>query len=560
MQVGWVFGFLLGVLELLERNGYAESVQICPQCLGIFSLEATGFCSLDGTKLTTYDRDPWVGRGVGRYRVEERVASGAMGVVYRATHMALGRYFAIKILFGEMCSDRRMTERFRREAAILSKMDHWNVVGIADFSTTKHGIHYIVMDWIDGVSLRKLMGHQSPMALFRIAEIVRQIAEGLGALHDAGIVHRDLKPSNIMVAESGGTEIVKIVDLGIAAFVDRAMEADRLTTVRGTVGTPRYMAPEQFVSSVVGPSADLYALGVILYELLTGGPPFELSNAPLPQRPNASPSVPPGPLGSLAVRLLAAYPADRPKTAYAVADEISWLFASGDRLELDGGASSVDPAPALRTERRVERWPETLPDTHALEPAQGQGAGASKEVALSRRLGLGAFVVAALVGIAAMNTDVFLSPKKPVDLRGLSARSGPGSQGGHRKVKAKTLATPSGVSVPDPVAPTRTIPQPQAKKLRKPDVVNRKPPKRRSQRRRVKKQTLAVGKVTVGAHPYAVVVIDGQEKGITPLERLTLPAGFHTVELLDPVTRKVRRLERVMVPAGGHAKVKHQGR
>lgn len=201
----------------------------------------------------------------GRYRLERRLGSGATAAVWQARDRDLGRAVALKILLGEEVAP-ELAARFEREATILGRLSHPNLVPV--LGTGHHeGRPFLVMELVDGESLREVL-RRGPMSVDDAVELVAEVASGLGAAHAAGVVHRDVKPANI-VCTAGGSP--RLVDFGIA-------RADDLTSITGTnvvIGTASYLSPEQARGGVPGPASDVYALGCVLFEALTGTPPFE---------------------------------------------------------------------------------------------------------------------------------------------------------------------------------------------------------------------------------------------------------------------------------------------
>jgi serine/threonine protein kinase len=211
-----------------------------------------------------------------RYRVEAELGSGAMGSVYRGTHVKLGRTVAIKVMHFHLGYEPQMVERFRREGRVAAKMQHANLIGVIDVGETADGRPVMVLEFAEGRTLTEILT-VSP-APRRIIRLVSQILRGLEHAHDAGLVHRDLKPDNVIV-EIGddGTEIPRIVDFGIAVLRDRdgSIEGGKLTETGQVLGTPIYMSPEQAQAEAVDQRSDLFALGVIVYQMLAGTVPFE---------------------------------------------------------------------------------------------------------------------------------------------------------------------------------------------------------------------------------------------------------------------------------------------
>jgi serine/threonine-protein kinase len=205
-----------------------------------------------------------------RYHVEAELGSGAMGVVYRGRHVRLDRSVAIKVMHDHLVHERTLVERFRREAEVAGRLHHANVISVIDVGELADKRQVLVMELAVGESLDELM--EEPMPRERIVAIIAQLLRGLDHAHAAGLVHRDLKPANIIV-EAG--DIPRIVDFGIAVLQEYETEgSERLTASGMIVGTPLYMAPEQAKGEPLDQRADLYSLGVILYELLASRPPF----------------------------------------------------------------------------------------------------------------------------------------------------------------------------------------------------------------------------------------------------------------------------------------------
>jgi eukaryotic-like serine/threonine-protein kinase len=209
-----------------------------------------------------------------RYLIEAEIGSGAMGTVYRGRHIKVQRKVAIKVLHEDYARNQTMLARFRREAEAAARLSHPNLSGVLDLGETPDGHPLMVMDLVDGASLRVLM--EGSLARDRIINLVRQLLQGLDHAHAAGLVHRDLKPDNVIVElDHHGNEVPRIVDFGIAALrTEEAAAMSRLTETGTLLGTPLYMAPEQARGEEVDHRADLFALGVILFEMLSGTTPF----------------------------------------------------------------------------------------------------------------------------------------------------------------------------------------------------------------------------------------------------------------------------------------------
>jgi serine/threonine protein kinase len=211
---------------------------------------------------------------LGRFRIEAELGRGAMGAVYRGTHLRLARGVAIKVMHNHL-AEPTLLDRFRREAKVAGKMQHPNLIGVLDAGETADGRPVMVLELAAGRTLTDIL-EISP-APRRVIRLVKQILLGLGYAHEAGLIHRDLKPDNIMVEiDQDGTEIPRIVDFGIALLRDRdgSVEGGRLTETGQVLGTPLYMAPELAQAEPFDHRVDLFALGVIVYQMLAGQLPF----------------------------------------------------------------------------------------------------------------------------------------------------------------------------------------------------------------------------------------------------------------------------------------------
>lgn len=285
-----------------------------------------------------------------RYQLEEPLGSGAMGEVWRAADQVLGRPVAIKLLTAQDTTD---IERFRMEAQTTARLNHPHVVGVYDFGSD-HGRLHLVMELVDGWTLARERSQRGSLAAREAAAIAAQVAQGLSAAHRQGVIHRDIKPANIMLTTC---RTVKITDFGIARFTDDS--AGTATAGGKILGTADYLAPERALGRDAQPASDVYSLGCVLYELLTGHPPFRgaTSLAVVQQHVDTAPPPPhrlnagtPRPLSDYVLRLLAKEPAQRP-TAQEAAE---WL-----------GAQEWSPAPAEPAEP-------TEP-TEPLDPAEPPG-------------------------------------------------------------------------------------------------------------------------------------------------------------------------------------------
>ena len=256
-----------------------------------------------------------------RYEIKQHIARGGMAEVFLARDLLLDRPVALKVLFPEFATDRSFVERFRREARAAANLNHPNIVSVYDWGE-EDGTYFIVMEYVKGRSLRQLIRTEGPLHPQRVAEIGAEIASALAFAHQNGVIHRDIKPGNVVISPSGQ---VKVTDFGIARAAGNAQEA--LTQTGVVMGTATYFSPEQAQGRPIDPRSDVYALGVVLYEMLAGRPPFYNENpvtvayqhvreAPVPPS-RRNPDVPP-PLEAIVLKALAKNPANR----YASAQDL----------------------------------------------------------------------------------------------------------------------------------------------------------------------------------------------------------------------------------------------
>jgi len=336
------------------RRQYSSETQVCP--------EDNSPLRADSTVLGEVPVDPLIGHTLDdKYRIEKRLGIGGMGTVYRARHLLIDRPVAIKVLNPRFVEDEAAQLRFRREARAAGRLQHSNAVGVTDFGSTSDGYVYIVMELLEGRTLREVLAKEAPLDTARAVALMLQTADAVAAAHDAGIIHRDLKPANIFIVQNSEVPaVVKVLDFGIAKLAAESLEDDdskTLTLVGAMIGTPRYMSPEQCDGAELTPSADVYSLGVILYEMLSGVVPFS-GSTPLaialkhsseePRRPSEYvASIPPA-LEEVVLHALEKRPEDRPANAAEFRLE---LLATAERLGLEHAA--VTSAPDIEALRNV---------------------------------------------------------------------------------------------------------------------------------------------------------------------------------------------------------------
>jgi eukaryotic-like serine/threonine-protein kinase len=417
----------------------------CESC-GHENIEGARFCASCGIALALQNaNEGWVGRLIGgRFRITRVLGEGGMGVVY-AGEQQMGstvRRVAIKTLHPHLSRDPAILARFHRECGTVAQLEHPNTIKVYDFGSTEEGTLYIAMEFVEGRSLDKVIEAEGSLAPARVVAILEQVAGALDEAHDLGVVHRDLKPENVVLgARLGNPDFVKVLDFGIAArreSADRQKE-QKLTQQGMVLGTPPYMSPEQFTGQELDRRSDVYSLGVMTYEMLTGRLPFQAETAwqwatehmtaqpyPIEQTPHGADI--PRAMREVVLRSLAKRPEDRPKTAgeFVRALEASLQVASGPlsvaRTEMmqaapTGSAQGASTAQAERGSALNAR----VPTEGALSATQGFELPVKKANRLP--LWIGGGVVAALGGAAFF----LVQPSGPGEGSGGSAASTPPS-------------------------------------------------------------------------------------------------------------------------------------
>jgi serine/threonine-protein kinase len=487
-----------------------------------------------------------------------------MGCVYLATHAELtNRRYAIKVLFGEMAADRTIASRFRREAEIASTMSHENVVPVIDIGITSAGVTYLVMEYVEGRTLDQAISNDGAFSVERAVHVARGIASGLMHAHGLGFVHRDLKPANVMLARREDHEVPKLLDFGIAATVTGDSGSMKLTQTGHTVGTPLYMAPEQFRSPKVGPEADLYALGAILYEMISGRPPFagammDVAYAKIANQVSAPPPEAGG-LGALSLRLMRAEPVERIQSAKQVRDYLDQIAARRSGT----AAISIPPPPLV-----------VAAPAHASSPlmeATGGATDASLESGTLKPSAFGARKVAFIAGAAGLmfaawfafvilggGSDEAEIVAMPIAVHAAVAPAAPAA------VPAPTPAAPPApppapapasdsasasapqppAPVPDaPIAPVVSVPPPSAAPAPKAALPRASKPAPVPETTEVQSGRLNVVVMRAGQMVAGKIVIDGKENGTSPLS-LELPVGPHLVKVvLQDGTTQMRTVD-----------------
>lgn len=325
---------------------YSPDFEICPEDQSPLQADAT----IAGAPPV----DPLLGHTLDdKYRLDEQLGIGGMGTVYRARHLLIDRPVAVKVLNQRFVEDEAARTRFRREARAAGRLQHTNAVTVTDFGESHDGYVYLVMELLEGRTLRDVLAKEAPLDAARSVSIMMQISAAVAAAHEAGIIHRDLKPANIFIVQRAEVPaVVKVLDFGIAKLAAETLDEDEpmtLTQIGAMIGTPRYMSPEQCDGAELTPAADVYSLGVILYEMLTGTVPFS-GSTPLaiamkhtgeaPRSPRDFVSTIPPALEDVVLHTLEKQPQDRPANAAEFRKE---LMATAERLGLEHAALTSSP-------------------------------------------------------------------------------------------------------------------------------------------------------------------------------------------------------------------------
>jgi serine/threonine-protein kinase len=361
----------------------------CPACEETYPGDFA-VCPRDGSTLV--EAGAWSEGTLvrGKYRILTKLGQGGMGSVYKALHVAFNELRALKVMNPELVSDEQFVRRFKYEAVITRKLQHPNAVRVDDIDETEDGCPFIVMEYIEGQSLKKLMQQQGPLPVPRVCSVIKQVAAGLEAAHQLGMVHRDIKPDNIVLIESPQGEVAKVLDFGIAKIKEgRAQDSGGLT-LTGTgviIGTPSYMSPEQARGKrgdELDGRSDLYSLGVVMYQMLSGELPFKADTtmdmlfAHLQKQPPPIQTIRPGlnipdGLANVLACLLEKQPESRLPTARALIQEIEKV-----ERELAAGAPTRVKKPVVLAGEEAAQAAPAAPGVGAVPEPPPQAAPAAR--------------------------------------------------------------------------------------------------------------------------------------------------------------------------------------
>ena len=430
--------------------------KFCPVC-DTEHPDTLEFCTHDRTPLVTlhFDRsESLVGRTIaGRFEVRSLLGRGGMGAVYRAVQLSMGRDVALKVLRQEICKDPVAIKRFFKEAQAASQLRHTNTITVFDFGQADDGTLFIAMELLHGRPLSEAISTQGQMSPGRAAGIIGQVCDALSEAHKQGIIHRDLKPDNIFLVEQEGTpDFVKVLDFGIAK-VPRGKDETALTGTGQIIGTPLYMSPEHALGKSLTPASDLYALGIILYQMLSGVAPFHSTSplalllqhaqAPVPSLRIATQVDVPEALDALLVEIMAKAPEQRPPTARALKERLLATLGAGGARPNTVSLGPLDSYP-MRSAGDSGSLPSVAAASgqRAAPNTPGGGGGAAGRSESAQKLGT-------LETIAAPATG-------PREALGVAETLGTGPQ---NALSAVEIASAGPQATPDVVEPAGAGPQ-----------------------------------------------------------------------------------------------------
>jgi predicted Ser/Thr protein kinase len=490
----------------------------------------------------TVARDVLVGKQLGDFVVKRRIGAGGMGIVYEGEHPVIGRKVAIKILRPEFLEGAQARDLVA-EARAASAIRHRGIIDIFGFGTIPGVGQYLVMEFLEGAPLDEVIDRRGPLKEQEVIALLDELLAALSAAHAAGVIHRDLKPGNIFVVRDfSGAESVKVLDFGLAKRSEKPHGSTSQTRASLIVGTPEFMAPEQACGQAVGPYTDLYAVGVIAFQMLTRRLPFE-GDSPMAVAIQQVQAQPPAPskfvdihpaMDALVLRLLAKEVSERPASAEATRRELKSILRqlgeapaqAGDSLS---GTRVRGSSPAAPPNRR--RW-----------------------------------VLAMAAGVALLGGLAFLGLRQqapPVAVATLGAASVPPraeAAPAPEKPEETLTAVAKAPAVVSPQPPETPV-KPSAAKVEEPPAVALPPPDEggssSTRRRRIAAARLRdgnlgeagsrrVGTLKLVVRGWAHIYVDGVEKGeVPPIHELELPAGRHELLLVNPGSKPFRKIIKI---------------
>ncbi|WP_170229001.1 serine/threonine-protein kinase [Polyangium fumosum] len=420
-------------------------MRMCPECRASYE-DDVPVCPAHDAALVSPDvfpTDDTLGPGtmVGEYRIDRKIGGGTFGDVYAGEHPLIGKKVAVKVLNRRFASDPETVSRFIAEARAVNKIRHRNIIDIFSFNTLPGGRHYFVMEYVEGQTLAALLQQKHRLPLPTALQIAQGVASALDAAHEAGITHRDLKPENVfLAAERDGSHFPKLLDFGIAKLMDD--DVAHKTGSGVLLGTPLYMSPEQARGKKVDPRSDIYSLGVMIHEMLTGSVPFAGDSAmdvvlkhdtePPPAMASVCPDLPPA-LDAPVLAMLEKRPRNRPASA---GEAVAALVAQAAPLglapplpfpsSLTSARGPLESGGLRATTQPGRAAPAETPHARA-EPSSTERMSALDSSSVHRKNGPSARWLFALLGIAALGgaASFLLRSRAPSDVPfGSGASSG----------------------------------------------------------------------------------------------------------------------------------------
>ncbi|MFL5346514.1 MAG: protein kinase domain-containing protein [Hyalangium sp.] len=562
-------------MPVLEPEQHTQTVQ--PATPGAAQATPAGTAEPALSSKTDAQPDPMLGQQLGEYVVRRYIGSGGMGVVYEGEHITIGRKVAIKFIREERTTGPH-ARGLLSEARAASAIRHHGIIDIHGFGQQPGVGQYLVMEYLEGRPLNEVIQERAPLTLTETFALLCEVLDALSAAHAMGVIHRDLKPSNIFVArQSNGAEYIKVLDFGLAKRSATPEGTTPQTYSDVIVGTPQYMAPEQALCEEVGPQTDLYAVGVIAFELLTGRRPFlgrshmeivaHHLKTPAPA-PSSLVKVP-AEVDALVLRLLAKEPKQRPASASEVARELRALLQPQEGPSLSSMAGTSRSIPVIKPPSGSA--PAQAPTATVSPPPRPKAEAPPQPALRGSRWKWGAVAGGLLVLVTGTGLLMSRVPASPApDVQGSSpivASPAPVPP----PVTQPTADTPSplaAITSPLPTQPAPTpaplptaaarrtapIPPPAKKKAPVPQqsatapLASREPPAASPEPAPQRTGTGTLHIVVKGA--WADVWVDGQRLGrVPPLHSYTLTAGSHELELRNPAFSPYRRT--LDIPPGG---------